>query len=208
MKKSLLLIVIAALCLPALLRAGVTYSFYKITDNPPMSVDIADQLFVEVSDAGSGNVSFLFTNKGTVDSTITLICFESLTTPFGSIVDSGDGVNYTWDKNPANLPGGNSILPKFNSSSFASAVPPPADNGIDPSEWLTLTLVGDFETVISALDSKSMRIGLHVQSIGQESKSDSFVNNGRYDIVPAPGAVLLAGIGTTLVGWLRRRQSI
>jgi len=32
--------------------------------------------------------------------------------------------------------------------------------------------------------------------------------NGSYIIVPAPGAILLAAMGTGLVGYLRRREKI
>jgi hypothetical protein len=35
---------------------------------------------------------------------------------------------------------------------------------------------------------------------------DNFTYNGT--VVPAPGAVILAGVGTMLVGWLRRRSTV
>ena|GEM_PF-601067 len=37
---------------------------------------------------------------------------------------------------------------------------------------------------------------------------DAFVDNVVFQVVPAPGAVLLAGLGSAVVGWLRRRRAL
>ena len=59
-----------------------------------------------------------------------------------------------------------------------------------------------FDDVLSFLDDGGLRIGLHVQGF-ESGGSQSFVNNG---IIPAPGAILLGGIGVGLVGWLRKHR--
>jgi hypothetical protein len=41
---------------------------------------------------------------------------------------------------------------------------------------------------------------------GNHFVMDNFTYNGT--VVPAPGAVILAGVGTMLVGWLRRRSTV
>jgi len=218
--KSLLLSVLAVaiFSIPVTLQAGETFSFYRITNTA--SVDVAGQLFVEVIDAGSGNVTFKFTNDVGTASTITAVYFDNkggvLDASAGISILSSSGVFFDTPATPASLPSQELAGFVTTIGLTADADNPKPSKGLnDNADWLelTLSLTGSntYDDVLAALDSSThdLWIGLHVQSIGEGTNppSDSFVNNGRY-VVPAPGAILLAGIGTTLVGWLRRRQSI
>lgn len=173
--------------------------------------DPSDLDFINVNglivSTGDG-VSISITNSSLVGSgfvtssipTVTKIFFEDIAGVLSSPVISSSSSGVEFASNPdAHLPGGNAI--NFVVESAFSAVPPPSASGLDPGEYVTFLFAGtDYDSLVSAISLGTVRVGLHIQEIGQNGEdSASFVN-----VIPEPSAALLGCIGAFFL--LKRRR--
>jgi len=215
MEKSLLLTIASILtffCLTA--DAGVVYSFKHIVENGDGPIELADgaigesQLFVSIDDFCAGQVLFTFTNIGPHPSSITGIYFDDgILSGIASIDNSCQGVLFSPDATPHNLPGGQNLSPPFvaTESFSVDSVPPVQPNGVNPDEWLGVVFNIQpgytYNDVKNSLISLQLRIGLQVQGFASGG-GESFVN------IPEPITVTLLSAGLSIITLLRRRRTL
>jgi hypothetical protein len=193
--------------------SAVSVGFSNITNNVG-NPDLSSQLLMDVSAgtsvAGESGVLFKFTNNVGIASSITQIYFDFGVAPtfvLGSmsISSSENDVKFSMtDPNGSswpNVPGGSSITPNFTADVGlgADADSPPSKNGInDAADSLTLFALlnpGSFQNLLDALNAGTFRVAMHVQAIGSNDGSDSYVNT-----VPLPAAAWL--FGSALLGFV------
>ncbi len=170
--------------------------FFNITNNG--NEDLTGQLCVDVTAQGSSQVLFTFYNDVGIPSSITDIYFDDnlgMLSDIANIVNSA-GVSFSEGADPINLPGGHDY--DFKADFSADSNPPIVKKGVNSSSE-SVSLLFDlaaghsYDDVMNAIMDDSLKIGLHIQSIGVIGGSDSYIN-----LMPLPGAILLGllGLGT------------
>jgi hypothetical protein len=202
--RSLLLAAVVAAFTFSTAAGAVTVSFECITGNSTTDCGIGEsQLTVDVTAGpGANQVTFHFKNAGPLASSITDVYFDDGTLlGIASVVD-GPGVDFEQNASPPDLPGGDDLIPPFETTEGFSAdsEPPAQPNGANPGEWVKIIfdLISgqDLDDTLAALDDGSLRIGIHVQGFSGGG-SEGFVN------VPEPA------LGLLLLGsWLGLRRRL
>jgi hypothetical protein len=213
-------------------QASLSVNFFKLTNNN--LEDLSGQLGVTIFGAadnpfgsvplGANDILMVLTNNVGIPSNVTEFYVDDGTTLSGlTVFNSLSGLtNFVGGSvNPGNLPGGNTAIPPFvaDGSLSADTAPGPTANGVnaavDAVGFRYGTAAG-IPSVVAALTDGSLRLGLHVRSIGAAGGSDSYVNvpppeGGPVpDDVPEPGTIAIWGLLGTLGAALsfgRRRQA-
>lgn len=178
------------------------------------------QLSLTVADLGSSMVRLTIANAGADFNSAEAVYFDDnnnlldeSTVVLSSV--SVNGVSFVAGNSAANLPAGNNATPAFDSNFNFQATPPPAQDGVNPGESLSLTFSNaNFAAIQADLADGDLRVGVHLISIGVNNQSESFIlmpgdgggGGGGGGQVPEPSTLLLLGSGlAAVVAWGRKR---
>jgi hypothetical protein len=205
MKKITLLAILLAFCMVGATQAVVTYDFSAMgfsdgQNVEPLSLDslviTSEQgaTFYQTSyggGIGSGN-----SYGGTVTGN-TGDLYLTFSTPIDYIsVTAGNGAG---DSDAFSL-----YLYEFGTNNFLGRYDTPVFGGAAEPQWYTLSVsASNVGYVLWDPGNSGNLPGVMGSPYGGVVMTDL-----AYNVIPAPGAVLLGGIGVAFVGWLRRRRTL
>jgi hypothetical protein len=204
---SILAVLFALLTASAASATTVSFSFNCIAGDGGGECAIPlDQLSLEVTDLGGGEVSFTITNNDGEPSFVAGVYFEDeadVLDELASVLD-GSGVDFQEGGSPPDLPSG--TVEGFDADWAVTARPPSHSNGARPGESVTIVFELEsgvsFDDLIDAMESGELRVGVHAPAFDNRGNK-SFLASAEA-VVPEPSALamLLAGLGAFA---LRRR---
>jgi hypothetical protein len=210
---------VSCLSLLAVLTAGaaqaISFTCIRTDESNESECLVGEAQFsAELTDLGGGQALLTFSNSGPTASIIADVYIDDDASAITGIasIQNGTGVDFSVGANPANLPGGNEVSPDFVANYSADANPPTGTNGngVDPGQSVGLVLnLGNgvtFAALEDAIETGTVRLGIHGQGLGASGGSESFVNGGGGSAVPEPGAALLFGLGFATVALRNRRR--
>ena len=229
---SLVLIFVTILSTEA--RADLFDLWSVVENNSGMPGTVASQLSVDVTDPGSGQALFTFSNTGSYDFYIADIYFDDgALLGIASVDNSDPGVSFNFPASPGNLPGGNTVSPPFVTSGstlnhFSADANPGAANGVHPGEsvGIAFDLINGmtFTDVISSINVgfdpttyytgsglydgwtlPSLRIGVHVQGIDDGPWGPD--KSDTYILTPVPASVIIGMLGICVAGIKLRKYA-
>ncbi len=199
------IVLLACLVFGVNVAHATTLNFLQITNNGSKE-DISTQLVASVEKGETNNVLISFENKVGIPSVVGTIYIQDNKNMFNdkfNIINTG--VTYKKGTTPPVLPGDNDV--NFENSFGVTAKNLKPKNGLsDIGDMVTLNLklseAFDYYDVLKALETGDLRFDMHVISIGELYKSESFVTSP----VPLPATVWLMMSGLGLLGWVKKRN--
>jgi hypothetical protein len=203
-------------CGSAAFATPVTLNFTRITSNSSENVASQMTCVVDLFQAASGGnpevVSFRFENAVGIQSSVSEVYFDDGPLLGIASIDQKGASFIGGSASPVDLPGGQNLTPAFNATRAFSA-----DAQGNPSEGLDVAsdhlemrfnLINNktFDDIIASINDGSLRIGLHVRSIGAGQNSDGFVNTPPTVVIPLPGAAGMSLAGLLGLAAVRRRR--
>ena len=153
-----------------------------------------------ISDAPNNGVEIMLRNESTIRAVVTSFAIQDANGVLSQPLTSAD-----WAiQNSINIPASSNI--NFETTFGFKALPPPTRNGINAGEDLLITLMDeDINDIIYAFNSGNIRIAMHVQSIGADAISSSYVT--RTTITPEPSTPMLLGLAGVCLLLFRKRDN-